>query len=77
MNEQTHQIRSAIEKLLRGTLQTYEWDDSISVKRSDALAEALRNIALEVPRFFPSSEKAEYCSERGRDFFRFLLEITK
>ena len=78
MSEQLQRIRNTIATPADGApFETYEWDDNMSVKCSDPLAEVLRNIALEVPQFFPPSDKSQFCSERGRDFLRLLLEITK
>jgi len=77
MNKQFGLICKTIEKLVQGTLTTYEWDDCMSVKCTDPAAEALRRIALQVPDLFPSSNSIEYCSEKGIQFFKDLLKAIE
>ncbi len=76
MNEQMKLVRETIAKLLAGTLTSYEWDDNMSSKCKDPTAEALRRIAWQVPDLFPPSKRPDYCSEKGLEFLKLLLQAT-
>ena len=76
MSEELDLIRRTITKLVEGKLTTYEWDDTMSGSCNDPAAEALRRIAWQVPGLFPPSKRSAYCSEKGLEFFKLLLEAT-
>jgi hypothetical protein len=76
MSDQLDLIRGTITKLIEGKLSTYEWDDNMSGKCNDSVAEALRRISWQVPDLFPPAKRPAYCSEKGLEFFKLLLEAT-
>jgi len=76
MSDQFILIQKTIRKLIEGKLSTYEWDDNLTGKCNDSAAEALRRIAWQVPDLFPPTKRPAFCSEKGLEFFKLLLEAT-
>jgi len=69
-------IRATLAKLVSGELGTYEWDDSMSAKSDDPSAEALRRIAWQLGDLFPPTDPREFCSAKGVEFAKLLLDAT-
>ena len=78
MSSNFDRLRKTISKLIEGTLTTYEWDDNMSIWLDEPKAEALRQIANMVGQggLFPPTDRREYTSDEGLEFFKLLLEAT-
>ena len=78
MTNQLKLIRDTISKRVAGgTFSTYEWDDNMSVACTDPAAELLRLVAVKIPKVFPPEQPAQYTSQKGIEFLRSFLEITR
>jgi hypothetical protein len=76
MNEEMKRVRETIARVVEGKLTIQEWDDRLSMERKDPAAEALRRIAWQVPDLFPVTKRPAFCSQKGLEFFKLLLQAT-
>jgi hypothetical protein len=69
MTGELKDIQEIIAKVIDGTIGTYEFDDGMSIKCS----EALRLLVWQVQDLFPSNDPNRFCSEKGIRLLKCLL----
>ena len=74
---QKSDLADLIEKFVNGTIGEWDWDDFISVKRSDPEIEEIRRRCAEVPVEFPPKRDGEYCSEEGAAVLTNLVRLLR
>ena len=59
------EVAATIESFLNGSCRPYDWDDLISIPRSDETFEVVCRYCVSTSDLYPPPTKTEWCSEEG------------
>ena len=70
-------IGKLIDSFCDGSISDYEWDDFISVKHKNRIADTCAEICNNIPVFYKPNDKISYCNESGEIVLKKIVSILK
>lgn len=65
MTNERVQIADLVRRFIQGNVESYEWDDFISIPHKDQELEELRVACVRLPKDYPPADRRHYCSQAG------------
>jgi hypothetical protein len=71
------EVAATIESFLDGSCRPYDWDDLISIPRSDATFDVVCRYCASTSDLYPTPKTTEWCSDQGATKLRELAALLR